>query len=59
MANDIKALTADELYLLHLEVTTVLKKKLVAQKEALEEQRHDCIRPMIARSRNHVGPIHR
>jgi hypothetical protein len=36
MANNFEALTADELYLLHLEVAAVLRKKLLARKNALE-----------------------
>jgi hypothetical protein len=36
MTNDFRALTADELYLLHLEVTAVLK--MVAKKKALEKR---------------------
>ena len=59
MANDFEALTADELYSLHLEVTAVLREKLVAEKNALENDCSDCIRPMITRSRKHVGPTHR
>ena len=38
MTNDFEALTADELYLLHLEVVAVLRKQLVAKKNALEER---------------------
>ena len=38
MANDFQALTSDELYLLHLEVAAVLREKLVAEKNALEER---------------------
>jgi hypothetical protein len=38
MTNDFEALTADELYLLHLELTAVLRKKVVAEKNALEER---------------------
>ena len=38
MTNDFGALTADELYLLHLEVAAALRKKLVARRKALEEQ---------------------
>ena len=40
MANDFEALTADELYLLHLEITAVLKEKLAAKRELLEQQLH-------------------
>ena len=38
MANDFEALTADQLYLLHLDITAVLKQRLVAKKDVLEEQ---------------------
>ena len=38
MTNEFEALTADELYLLHLEVVAVLRKQLVAKKTALEER---------------------
>ena len=38
MANEFEALTADELYLLHLEITAVLKERLAAKKELLEQQ---------------------
>ena len=38
MANDFQALTSDELYLLHLEVAAALRKKLAAEKNALEER---------------------
>jgi DNA-binding protein H-NS len=38
MANDFEALTTDELYLLHLEVAAVLRRKLAAEKNALEER---------------------
>jgi hypothetical protein len=34
----LKALNADELFLLHLDVTAELKKRLVAKKDILEEQ---------------------
>ena len=51
MTNDFEALTADELYLLHLEVAAVLRKKLVARKNALEERLSNYNR------RNHTGPI--
>jgi DNA-binding protein H-NS len=40
MANDFEALTTDELYLLHLEITAVLKEKLAAKKHLLEQQLH-------------------
>lgn len=45
MANDFEAWSADELYLLHLEVATVLRKKLVAKKNALEERLEQLHRP--------------
>jgi DNA-binding protein H-NS len=38
MKNDFRAWTADELYLLHLEVTAVLREKLVAKKKALDKR---------------------
>jgi DNA-binding protein H-NS len=38
MTNDFEVLTADELYLLRLELAAVLRKKLVAEKNALEER---------------------
>ena len=38
MVNDFEALTTDELYFLHLEVVAVLRKKLAAEKKALEER---------------------
>ena len=42
MANDLKALlealSADELFLLHLDVTDVLKKRLAEKKDVLEKQ---------------------
>ena len=38
MSTDFEVLTADELYSLHTEVATVLKKKLIAKKDVLEDQ---------------------
>jgi DNA-binding protein H-NS len=38
MTNDFEALNADELYLLHLQLAAVLRKKLEAKKNALEER---------------------
>ena len=38
MTSDFEALTADELYLLHLEVAAVLREKLVAKKNVFEER---------------------
>jgi DNA-binding protein H-NS len=38
MANDFEVLTADELYLLHLDVTAVLRRILVERQSALEKQ---------------------
>lgn len=38
MGNDLEALTADELNLLHLEVTAVLREKLLAKKKTLENR---------------------
>jgi DNA-binding protein H-NS len=54
MTNDFDALTADQLYLLHLEVVAVLRKKLVTKKNALEERLQQLYAPDghgIARSR--------
>ena len=38
MTNDFEALSTDELWLLHLEVIAVLRKKLAVEKNALEER---------------------
>lgn len=46
MANDFEEWTADELYLLHLEVAAVLRKKLLAKKNALEERLEQLHRPV-------------
>jgi DNA-binding protein H-NS len=40
MTNDFESLTADELYLLHLEIVAVLRAKLLAKKKALEGRLH-------------------
>jgi DNA-binding protein H-NS len=59
MANDFEALTADELYLLHLDVTAVLKKKLVARKDVLDGQLHRLHLPdrPITRSHRPYPPV--
>ena len=60
MANNFEALTADELYLLHLEVAAVLREKLVAEKNALEErlQRlHPPNDPEITQARRPYPPV--
>ena len=59
MANEFEALTADELYLLHLEITAVLKERLAAKKELLEQQLQRLLRPKITRPRGLVGPTRR
>lgn len=58
MANDFKALTAEELYLLHLEITAVLKEKLASKKHLLEQQLHRLHPPddhAVTRSRRPTG----
>src|SRR5437879_12774747 len=60
MANDFEALTADELYLLHLEITAVLKEKLAAKKHLLEQQLHRLHPPddhAVTRSRRPYPPV--
>jgi DNA-binding protein H-NS len=60
MANDLEALTADELYLLHLDVTAVLREKLVAKQSALEKQLQRLHPPddhEITRSRRPYPPV--
>ena len=61
MTNDFEALTADELYLLHLELTAVLRKKLVTEKNRLRSDYGNSSHLTIARlrSRTHAGPIQR
>jgi DNA-binding protein H-NS len=60
MANDLEALTADELYLLHLEVAAVLREKLVAKKNALEKQLQE-LHPLedheVAQARRPYPPV--
>lgn len=46
MANDFEAWTSDELYLLHLEIAAVLRRKLVTKKNALEERLERLRRPV-------------
>ena len=60
MANDFEALTADELYLLHLEVTAVLREKLVAKKNALEtrlQQLHPLEDHEVTQARRPYPPV--
>ena len=60
MPNDLEALTADELYLLHLDVTAVLREKLVAEQSALEKQLqrlHPFDDHAIKRSRRPYPPV--
>ena len=55
----LKALNADELFLLHLDVTAVLKKRLV-EKDVLEEQlqrRHTASAHKSTRSRRPRPPV--
>lgn len=60
MPNDFEALNADELYLLHLDITAVLKQKLVAKKDSLERQLrqlHPTDDHTIMRSRRPYPPV--
>ena len=60
MAFELEAMTADQLYLLHLDVTAALKKKLVAKKDVLDEQLqrlHPHVDPAGIRSRRPYPPV--
>jgi hypothetical protein len=62
MAKDLamlKALNADELFLLHLDVTAELKKRLVAKKIYSKSNCRDCIRLVLTRAHDLVGLSHR
>lgn len=60
MTNDLEALSADELYLLHLNVAAVLKGKLTAKMQLLEQQLHrlhPSEGPAISQSRRPYPPV--